>query len=513
MSIIKSGFIVGIFTLLSRISGFIRDIFISSTLGAGILSDIFNIAFRLPNFFRRIFAEGAFNAAFIPIYNDKLNDEFSAKKFVSHTYSLLLIVLLGFLIIMELLLPIIMYILAPGFNEDSYEWNLAIELCRISMPYLVFISLVSMFGAILNSHNRYAFAAANPILLNLVIILSLIYLKEYTKSSIHALIWGVFLAGIGQTILMVIVLIKSKLMPELVKPQIDHDVKKLLKNMGPGVIGGGVMQINILIDQALASFLGAGAISFLAYADRLNQLPLALIGTAISIVLLPTLSKQIKQGNKEQVLNTQNRALEIALLLSLPACFALITLSYEIIHVLFERGAFTNNDTIATAEALKYFTLGLPAYVLVKILAPSFFANLDTKTPLKISIICLTFNIIFNLCFIKFFGYITIALATSLSSWLNFILMFRDLNKRKIIKLDKRIKFKVIRILFSCLTMMIILKFTNNYFSLYINSGSNLSKVAILGFEMIIGLTSFGITAYFTKAFEVNEIKLILKKG
>jgi putative peptidoglycan lipid II flippase len=508
MSIFRSAIIVGIFTLLSRILGFVRDMFISYHLGANLSADCFNIAFRLPNFFRRIFAEGAFNSAFVPIFSAKIVNEGkdSALSFASKAFTILLISLMILIIILELLLPILVYILAPGFIDDAspHARDLTIKLCQITLPYLLFISLASLLGGILNSIGKFASFAAAPILLNLILVGALI--GNFSKDPSYSLAWGVFIAGIIQLLLMIFIAKRNKVMVSFKLNNSDSDIKLLFKNMWPAIIGGGVMQINILIDQQIASFLESGSISLLLYADRINQLPLALIGTAIGTVLLPTLSKQLRSQDISNAYNTQNRSLEICLLLSIPACIALYYLSYEICSVLYMRGAFNQQDAYNTSLALQAFTIGLPGYIIVKVLLPGFFAIGDTKTPVRISIICLLVNLITSIILTKYFKHVGIAIATSISAWVNASLLYYYLHKRNLIKLDDRIKNKFLKIIFSASIMLLSLIITNKITLSYSSS----IKLAIL---ILVGSISYLGFAYLSQAFKFSELKQALRNS
>ena len=398
MSIIKSGIIIGFFTFLSRIFGFIRDIFITKELGASIYSDAFNIAFRLPNLFRRLFAEGAFNSAFVPIFTNKFkNDKDQALNFAGDAFTMLTVALVIITIICEIFIEELVYIIAPGFAlNDINSLELTVALSRIALPYLLFISISSLFSSMLNSTHRFMIASIIPILLNVAMIISLLFFGDITKSKAHALIWGVFFGGILQVFVAFIGVRRAGLMPKVSKFQLSDDLKKLLKNMVPGIIGGGITQINLIVSQALASFLPVGGLSILAYSDRVCQLPLAVIGTAIGTVILPTLSRQLHA--KEYVLanETQNRAVEAGFLLAMPAMIALVIMAKPIVFALFERGAFSHQDTILTANCLIAFSLGLIGYIMIKIFTPVFFAIYDTKTPVKISLISIIINFVIH---------------------------------------------------------------------------------------------------------------------
>jgi len=295
MKLIKPFLTISGFTFLSKILGFLRDILIAAFVGAGVIADVFFVAFKLPNFFRRLFAEGAFSAAFIPIFSSILKTKGKSKalQFGSEVLSLLFFILFLVIIIFEFLMPLIVYFLAPGFAQDPAKLNLLIELCRITFPYLFFISLVSLYTGILNSFNKFAIGAAAPILLNLTFIIFILCFEEFFKTKGHMLSWAVFFAGLFQLIFLIFGIFKNDLQIFFVKPKYSKYIRKLFKLIIPGAIGAGVIQINLLIDVILASFLDTGSISYLYYAERINQLPIALIGVALGTALLPTLSKQI----------------------------------------------------------------------------------------------------------------------------------------------------------------------------------------------------------------------------
>ncbi|MFV9875605.1 MAG: murein biosynthesis integral membrane protein MurJ [Rickettsiales endosymbiont of Dermacentor nuttalli] len=506
MSLFKSGIIVASFTFLSRILGFIRDIFITSALGTGALADAFNVAFRLPNFFRRIFAEGAFNSAFIPIFTGKIASEGieNAKIFAAKVLTLLLVTLIVFIIILELTLPILINILAPGFtlNQDLERFNLSLELSVITTPYLLFISLVSLFGGILNSIGKFSAFAFSPILLNICIIITLCFSADFMLTKAHTLAWGVFIAGIIQLIAIMISAKSANLLIKPIYPTPDKDTRKLFCNIIPAIISGSVVQINIIIDQIIASFI-PGAISTLSYADRLHQLPLALIGISIGTILLPSLSKQLDQT---KAIITQNRALEISLLLSIPCAFALIILAKPIIMILFERNAFTHIDTINTSNALIAFALGLPAAIAIKIFTPCFFAHYDTKTPLKISLICIMTNTICSLLLIQPLKHVGIALSGSISCWINASLLGIILYKRNHFKPDMQLKQNTIKIIMTSLSIacvLIILTYILKNFLIIPGTLGIISLIAII----TIGCLTYLTLVCFFRIFEMKTIK------
>ncbi|MFC1659426.1 murein biosynthesis integral membrane protein MurJ [Pseudomonadota bacterium] len=463
MQIFKSAFVIGFFTLISRILGFIRDILIAKFIGAGLVSDAFFAAFKIPNFFRKIFAEGAFNSAFIPLFSESLVDKKSepAKTFAINLFSLLLYILLILVLIMELFMPTVIKIFIPGFIGNSEKFNLTVQLARITFPYLLFISLVSLFSGILNSLNKFAAVSATPIILNVTFIFFILFLRDFGVTFAYTISYAVFVGGLLQLLWIFIFSVKSGylLYPKI--PKITKKTKEFFQKLLPGIIGAGVMQINLLIDIIMATTIAKG-VSYLYYGDRITQFPLALIGTGLGIILLPTLSKQFTNHEYKKAKETQSNALIIALLFGLPAAFALLIIPQEIISTLFERGEFTPHDTIEISKILKVYAFGLPMFIMAKIFTPAFFAEKDTKTPMKIAMICLVINASLNIAFIKPFGYVGIAMATVISSFFNVSLLISILKKRKLIKLGDYFFNDLIKIFYSCIIMLISLIFMQN---------------------------------------------------
>lgn len=517
MSFVKSAIVIGILTFVSRVFGYVRDIFIAAKLGASLEADVFLVAFRLPNFFRRLFAEGAFSAAFVPIFSGMLatDGENQAKVFAEKVLTLLFFTLLILTLLMQIGMPWVMMVLAPGFVDEPEKFELAVLLSRITMPYLLCIALVSLLTGILNSVNRFAPGAASPILLNFCMVLAIAWFARYTETPAHSLAYGVAAAGVVQLIAMVISCKRAGMMIWFRFPRMDGNVRRLLRNMVPGVIGGGVMQINVWIDTIIATLLAEGAVSLLYYADRINQLPMALIGTAIGTVMLPLLSRQIREGKHEQAQSTQNRALEVSLLLSLPCAVALVLIAHPMMLVLFERGKFGAEESLGAAMALKAFAVGLPAFVMVKIFTPCFFATYDTKTPVKIAIFCLVVNVDFNLLWMDDLGFVGIALATSASSWMNVCLLWGTLRKRTMFHVDKQLKYRTPRIIFSCILMgAVLIACTTLLDSLMHGNGFFIHLIAF-GLTMAAGALTFLTAAHYSRAVDIQEIKglLVRKKN
>lgn len=442
MALIRSIVTVGGYTMISRILGFVRDILIAAFLGAGSVADAFFVAFKLPNFFRRLFAEGAFSAAFIPLFTRYMSEggRIQARVFAEEVLATFVITLVFFVTALQIAMPWVMHGLAPGFASDPERLNLAVTMAQITFPYLLFISIVSQLGGVLNALGRFAAVAATPIILNLTLIAAMFGLSSVVETRGHALAWGVAIAGILQFLWLIFVCHREAFQIRLLSPRLTPRVKRLLTLMVPGAIGAGVVQINLLVDVIIASMLPRGSISFLYYSDRICQLPLGVIGVAIGTALLPILSKQIREKDSASAQHNLNRAVEYALLLALPAAVALIILPDTIIGTLFERGAFTQVETSATANALIAYSVGLPAYVLIKVLGPGFFAREDTVTPVKIAALCVAINLGLNLLLMGPLLHVGIALATAISAWVNAGLLFFVLLRRGQFEIDVRLK-------------------------------------------------------------------------
>lgn len=412
---------VGSWTAASRVLGFVRDILIAAALGAGPAADAFFVALKLPNFFRRLFGEGAFSAAFVPLFAGTLAAEGreQARRLAEGALSVLLAALAVLTLLAVLFMPEAMTLLAPGFRRDPERFALAVELTRITFPYLMLICVVALFSGVLNGLDRFAAAAAAPLLFNVALIGGLAAAPFLALPVAEGLAWGVAAAGILQFVVLAWAVAAAGMPLRLPRPRLTPEMRLLLRRMGPGAIGAGVTQINLMVDVIIASFLPQGSIAFLYYADRVNQLPLGVIGTAVGTALLPALSRQVRAGQGSAALATQNRAIEFALLLTVPAAVGLAVAAWPIVHVLFGRGAFGPGDVTATAAALAAYALGLPAYVLVKVFAPGFFARGDTASPVKVAIVCVVLNIALCLALIGPFAHVGVALATVISGWVN----------------------------------------------------------------------------------------------
>ncbi len=507
MNLLKSTGTFGFYTIISRLMGYLRDILIAIFLGTGMLADAFFVAFRIPNTFRRLFAEGTFNAAFVPSYSSEITKgKKQSKKFANDIFNLLFLGLLFLTIIIEIFMPAFVSIIAPGFVGDLEKMEVAINLTRITFPFLFFICLASFFSAILNSHNKFAAAAAAPIILNIVLILVLIFSKSLGDKLVYYLSYGVSFAGFLQLIFLYKYVYKYYSIEFNLTLNVNNKVKFFFKKLLPSIFSSGVTQINILVGTIIASFQ-ASAVSYLYYADRIYQINLAIAGIAIGVVILPQLSKHIQSRKKNKILLIQNKALELSLFLSLPATIALIIGSEQIISALFGYGSFNETSVSNSSLALYYFALGLPAFALIKVFSSFFFANHDTKTPFYISLISVLVNIFISLYYFSEIGFVIIPIATSISSWFNSILLFLFLKYRQLFYFNQIFFIKFVKIIFSSILMGLFFYFLLNFFHNELTF-SHSFKSLYLVLSVILGLLFYLTVSYFIKAFQMNDIKL-----
>ena len=435
--LLASTLVVSSMTLLSRVLGLVRDVVLARLLGASAGTDAFFVAFRIPNFLRRLFAEGAFNQAFVPVlseYRTRQRDEGSAaatKALIDRVAgtlggTLALITLVG-----VLAAPLLIWLFAPGFGDDPHKRALAVEMLRLTFPYLFFISLTAFAGAILNTWNRFAVPAFTPVLLNLSLIGSALYLApQFAEGRMAvALAWGVLIAGTVQLLFQLPFLARLNLMPVPRMAWRDEGVRRILRLMAPAMFGVSVSQINLLLDTVLASLLQTGSVTWLYYSDRLVELPLGVFAIAIGTVILPSLSGKHAGDDPQAFSRTLDWALRLVLLIGVPAALALAVIAEPLLATLFNHGEFGANDVLRSAESLRAYSAGLVAFMLIKILAPGYFARQDTRTPVKIGIIAMVANMALNLALIWPLQHAGLALATSLSAWLNAGLLYLGLRR------------------------------------------------------------------------------------
>ena len=429
---------VGGWTMASRILGFVRDMLIAALLGAGPVADAFFMANRLPNLFRRLFGEGAFNAAFVPSFAGLLAAEghAAAKSFAEQAIGVMAFWLVGITIAAELFMPQVMAVVAPGFADMPEKFALAVELARITFPYMPLICLTALLSGVLNGLDRFGAAAASGLVYNVVSIGFMVGLLGVVPTAGHALAIGVSVSGVAQVALVAWAVRLAGMRLHIPRPRLTPQMRLLLRRMAPGLFGAGVVQLNSVVDAIIGSLLAPGTVAVLYYADRVNQLPLGIIGTAVGTALLPTLSRQVRGGEAGDALATLNRAVEYALLLTLPAALALAVSAEPIISVLFGRGAFNAHDVMFSAQSLAAYAVGLPAFVLVKVLVPAFFARGDTSVPVKTGMAAVALNLGLNVAFMAPLQHLGPPLASSIASWVNVVALCAILLRRGHMRLD-----------------------------------------------------------------------------
>ncbi len=507
MNLVKSTGTFGFYTIISRLLGYLRDVLIAIFLGTSFIADVFFVAFRIPNTFRRLFAEGTFNAAFVPSYTSELSKNKSkAELFAKEIFNLLFLSLLFLVIIAEIFMPVVVSLIAPGFVNDSVKIELAINLTRITFPFLMFVSLSSFFAAILNSHNKFAAASAAPIILNLILI-GILFLGNYLNDEIvYFLSYGVSIAGFLQLIFLYRFVKKFYKIQFNFRNKVSNKAKFFFKKLLPSIFSSGVTQINILVGTIIASFQ-ASAVSYLYYADRIYQINLAVAGIAIGVVVLPQLSKYVQMKKGEKIIQLQNKALELSMFLSLPASAALLIGSEQIISALFGYGSFSQEAVSNSARALFYFGLGLPAFALIKVFSTFFFANHDTKTPFYISLISVVVNVLISISYFKSIGFIIIPIATTISSWFNSILLFIFLKNKDLFKFNEIFLVRFFKIIFASILMGTVFKYLNFIFENQLNYDYDFKSLYLM-LSVFLALGFYLLLSLFIKAFKYEDIKL-----
>ncbi len=495
-SFLKSSSVVTAMTFLSRILGLTRDYFVARYFGANGLTDAFLVAFRIPNFLRRLFGEGAFSQALVPILvNAKINhNEAEIQNIINHIGTKFLTILIIITVIAVVISPVIIFMFAWGFYFDANptKFNLASDMLRITFPYLLLISLTAFAGSILNTYNKFAVPAFTPVLLNISMILSAVYLSKHLDTPIMALAWGVLIGGIAQLLFQIPFLIKIKKMPQLVHG--DHKaVRTLKKRMLPAIFGVSVSQINLLIDTMIATVLVSGSVSWLYYSDRLLELPLALIGIALATVALAKLSIHFANKDEDKFTKTVGYALKIGLILGTPACAGLVLLAEPLIIVLFQYDEFDAFAAHQSSLSLMAYGAGLIAFIMVKILAPVFLSRGDIKTPVKVGIIAMVANIFLNIIFAYYYAHIGLAIATSLSAIINASLLYYYLRQRNIFTFSHNFIKIFFKILLATIIMTIFILNFNQNINYYLNADAwyrTLAITSIIGASTVIYFTS-----------------------
>jgi putative peptidoglycan lipid II flippase len=513
MKLVKAMATVGGLTGVSRILGFVRDVMTAAILGAGPIADAFIVALKLPNLFRRVTAEGAFSVSFVPMYSRMLKQdgEAVADDFASNAFAVMTMILTPFTIAAIFAMPWIIQLLAPGFTVGEERYDLAVEMTRVTFPYLLLISLSALLGGVLNAHDKFAPFAAAPIIFNLVLIAALYFATPYLESGGHALSWGLAAAGVLQFLGLFAFVWKYKIGIRIRMPKFDADIKKLFKLMGPGILGAGVVHINLFVDIIIASTLAAGSISYLYYADRLNQLPLGMVGIAVGTALLPMLSRALAGDDKAEAQSLFNRSLEICLALALPAGVAMLVAAEPLIKALFQNGAFDAEDARITSTVLMGYALGVPAYVAGKVFSTAYYSRQDTKTPVKIAILCALTNIGLALILIQFMGVAGIALSTGLVGWLQFFMLKRGLKGVDAAKPDARFSFALPRIFFATCAMAAVVAICAHYTGEYFD-GTKIEKIVALSILVASGLITYSIAIVGTGAIRLQDLKKLSRK-
>lgn len=509
----RSFLTVGSWTAASRVLGFLRDVMIAGLLGAGPVADAFFVAFRLPNTFRRFFAEGAFNTAFVPLFAKRLEGEGAgaARDFAEQTLAVLAGTLLVLTVLAQLFMPVLIWLLAAGFADDPQRFDLAVFYGRIQFPYLLCMSLTALFSGVLNALGRFAAPAAAPVLLNVVLIGAMALASAAALPVGTSLAVGVLLAGVAQAALVAAAARAAGMRLALRRPRLTPGVRRLLRLGVPAALAGGVLQLNILIGTVIASFFD-GAVAWLSYADRLYQLPLGIVGVAIGVVLLPELSRRVRAEDRAGACEAMNRAAEFALMLTLPAAVALLTIPGAIVSTLFERGAFGPDDTRAVALALAVFALGLPAFVLQKVIQPVFFAREDMKAPLRFAVASVAVNVAVSLLGAPLFGYAAIAAGTSLGGWVNLWLLWRGASRLGAdAAIDARLRTRAPRVAMASLAMGAVVLVAATALSGPL--GEPGVRWLALGAVILAGLLAYALALHRLGAVAVADIRAALRRG
>ena len=501
---------VGLWTMASRILGFVRDIMIAATLGAGPVAEAFLIAFSLPNMFRRFFAEGAFNMAFIPMFSKKLERGEGAGDFARDAFSGLAAVLIVFTLLAQLAMPALVLAMASGFADDG-RFAQSVLFGRIAFPYILFISLAALLAGVLNTTGRFVAAAAAPVLLNILMIAALVLAARVGWPPGLTLAWTVPVAGVAQMALVWVAASRAgfRLVPR--RPRLTPELRRLAVIAAPAALAGGVVQVNLLVGRQVASFFD-GAVAWLSFADRLYQLPLGVVGIAIGVVLLPELSRRLGAGDGEGGRAALNRAAEMALALTVPAAVAFVLVPVPLISVLFERGAFGPADTGPTAVALAIYGLGLPAFVLQKVLQPLFFAREDTRTPLRYALVALAINALVAIGLAPVLGFLAAAWGTTLAGWAMTLLLWRASQAMgDAARPDARLRARAPRIVAASAIMGVVLAvfmaFAGDWFAV---PGLRIPALVLL---VVLGLVAYFGAGHVLGAFRLGELRGMLRRG
>ncbi|MFA7275220.1 MAG: murein biosynthesis integral membrane protein MurJ [Pseudobdellovibrionaceae bacterium] len=514
MKLLNAMATIASFTMVSRITGMVRDMLTASFLGAGPVADAFFVALKLPNFFRRVAAEGAFSVSFVPLYTRTIEQEGeeAGGRFAGEVLTVMAVILALFSAVMMAGMPWIIHVIAPGFEEGTLRYDLAVILTQITFPYLMLMSFSSLFGGMLNSHNKFGPFAAAPIIFNLTIIAAMFTLGFVMPTMGHSMSVGITLSGVLQLGMMVYFIRKYKINFRFSPFVIGAKTKQLFKLMAPGVLSAGLYQVNLFVDMIVASLLPEGSISYLYYADRLNQLPLSLAGIAIGTALLPMLSKSLAAGDKDESRDLFNRSLEFCFFLAVPATVALLIVPLPMVATLFEHGKFTAEDTATTAYVLMGYGIGLPAYIASKVFMTAFWAREDTMTPVRISVLTALTNILLCLLLIGWMGVAGVSVATGLVGWMQVYLLNKKLKGHESMQFDERLKTVFPKIVVCSCIMAVVLSVLG--YGLYDFFHGDLwvkipALVALLG----AGAITYAVAIHVSGVLKISDIKHYLKRS
>ena len=523
MSLIKATGTIGGLTLVSRIAGFARDMLLSRILGAGLAADAFFVAFRLPNLFRRLFAEGAFSAAFVPMFSHRLHGEGGeahAERFSQDVLSIFVPILILFTALFEIIMPGFVWLMAAGFRDEPGKFELTVDLTRIAFPYLFFISLVSLLTGILNSMARFAAGAAAPIFFNLTLIAGIL-IGWQLRDGIPGVAGDVIVAqsvaaaitvsGLVQLIWLWYWLRKTGFRLTMRRPRATPEVRELGRIFLPATFGAGIYQMSLFVETFFATQLPQGSMAYLNYADRLNQMPLGVIGIALGTAILPTLSRFISTGDAKGAARIQSNAIELAMLLTLPAAVALAICAEPFVTAFYVGGRFNAEDAAITAGVVTALVTGLPAYVLVKVLIPNFFSRKDTRTPVYTAAIVLVANVALNFVVISRFGIVGLAFVTASCAWLNTALLYSILHRRGLYAIERKLWGRLGRQLVSTGLMAVALVGLRGLLADYF-AGSVIERIVAIGTLVTAGMIVYFGTAYMIGAIDRERVNMLKRR-
>jgi putative peptidoglycan lipid II flippase len=515
VSLFRNILSVGGWTLVSRVTGFLRDILMAALLGAGPVADAFFVALRLPNHFRTLFAEGAFNAAFVPLFSSTLagDGREAARRFAEDIQAVTLAVQIVLLAIVLMVMPKFMLVFAPGFADEPERFDLAVAFTRITFPYLLLMSQQTLFSGVLNSVGRFGAAAAAPILLNVFMIAALLLVAPWPEHTGTVLSWSVTAAGVAQVVMLGWALRRAGLRLRLRRPRLTEPVKRFLAVLGPVALGAGVTQLSVLADTFIASWLPAGAMSYIYYADRLNQLPLGVIGIAVGTVLLPEMTRRIKSGDTAGAVDSQNRAIEISLLLTLPATAAFLVAGLPIVSVLFQHGRFDAAAAAASTATLQAYAFGMPAVVVVRSLVSGFYARHDTTTPVRIAIVATLINIALKIALMGPLAQVGLAVATSAGAWINVALLAWTLHRRDLFRADARLARALPRALAATVALAVVVWAARLGLDPWLMTGPLAVRVAALTALCGLGAAVYAALLLVLGLARVSDLRRLRRRG